>query len=88
MTIIEAIGFGAASCTTLSFVPQVLKVWRTKSVADISLTMYLVFFVGLVQWFVYGILLQSWPIIIANAVTMMLAGELLVRYVVLERRAS
>ncbi len=88
MTITEAIGFGAATCTTLAFVPQVLKVWQTKSVADISLTMYLVFFIGLVQWFTYGLLLHSWPIILANAVTMLLAGAVLVMKVVFERRAK
>ncbi len=88
MTITEAIGFGAATCTTLAFVPQVLKVWQTRSVADISLTMYLVFFVGLMQWFAYGILLHSWPIIIANAVTMMLAGAVLAMKLVFGRRAA
>lgn len=88
MTITEAIGFGAATCTTFAFVPQVIHVWRTRSAADISLAMYLVFFVGLMQWFAYGLLLHSWPIIIANAVTMMLAGAVLVMKLAFERRAK
>jgi MtN3 and saliva related transmembrane protein len=77
MTITDAIGFGGATCTTLAFVPQVLKIWRTRSVNDISLTMYLVFFVGLVQWLIYGILLDSWPMILSNIVTIVLTGAVL-----------
>ena len=77
MTATDAIGFGAATCTTLAFVPQVMKVWRTRSTADISLTMYVVFVVGLLQWLLYGIALNSWPVILANAVTMGLAGAVL-----------
>jgi MtN3 and saliva related transmembrane protein len=77
MTIPDAIGFGGATCTTLAFVPQVLKIWRTRSVADISLAMYLVFFIGLVQWLIYGILLNSWPMILSNIVTIVLAGAVL-----------
>ena len=88
MTITEAIGFGAAACTTLAFVPQVLKVWQTRSVADISLTMYLVFLFGLAQWLSYGILLHSWPIIVANAATMVLAGAVLGMKLVFGRRGA
>ncbi len=65
----EIIGLLAAILTTAAFVPQVYKTWKTKSVEDISLTMYTVLFIGLVLWLAYGISLNSLPIIIANSVT-------------------
>jgi MtN3 and saliva related transmembrane protein len=77
MTIADAVGYGAATCTTLAFVPQVWRVWRTRSADDISAAMYVVFFAGLTLWFGYGVLLGSWPIIVANAFTMLLAGSVL-----------
>jgi MtN3 and saliva related transmembrane protein len=72
--------FGAlgAFCTTVAFVPQVAKIWRTKSTKDISLPMYLVFSAGVVCWFVYGVLLWAWPIMVANAFTIVLAGAVVV----------
>lgn len=73
----EAFGYAAASCTTLSFVPQVLKVWRTRSAQDISSGMYLLFILGLALWLVYGTARVSWPIICANTVTIGLAGAVL-----------
>lgn len=67
--IYEIIGLVAAILTTAAFVPQVYKTWKTKSVDDISLTMYSVLFMGLILWLVYGISINSLPIIIANSVT-------------------
>ncbi len=67
--IYEIIGLIAAILTTAAFVPQVYKTWKTKSVEDISLTMYSVLFIGLMLWLTYGISLNSLPIIIANSVT-------------------
>ena len=69
MDIYEILGLIAAILTTAAFVPQVYKTWKTKSVDDISLTMYSVLFVGLILWLIYGISLNSLPIIIANSVT-------------------
>ena len=66
---VEIIGIIGASLTTASFVPQVYKVIRTKSVEGISLTMYSVFFVGILFWFYYGIKINSFSVILANAVT-------------------
>ena len=60
----EMIGFVAAVLTTISFVPQVYKVWKSKSVTGISLVMYLIFFCGVLLWLVYGL-------IIGNAVTVL-----------------
>ena len=66
---VEIIGIIGASLTTASFVPQVYKVIKTKSVEGISLTMYSVFFVGILFWFYYGIKINSFSVILANAVT-------------------
>ncbi len=78
MTLSDGLGYAAATCTTLSFVPQALKVWRTRSAAGISTSMYSVFIVGLVLWLAYGVALHAWPIIAANAVTLLLATSVLV----------
>ena len=73
----EWIGYFAASLTTLSFVPQVWQTWQTRHTQDISLRMYLLFTCGVALWLVYGLLLEAWPIIVANAVTLVLAGTVL-----------
>ena len=65
----EIIGLAAATLTTAAFVPQVYKTWKTKSADELSLTMYLVFVTGIMLWLVYGILLNSLSIILANIVT-------------------
>ena len=75
---IEIIGLLAAICTTIAFLPQVLRTWKTRSVADISLSMYLVLCTGLVLWLVYGLYIGSLPVVLANAVTLVLAGAVLV----------
>ncbi len=64
------IGSIAAFCTTAAFVPQVVRVWRLKSSEQISLTMFLVFSVGTLAWLVYGLLIRSDPVILANGVTL------------------
>ncbi len=74
----ELTGFVAAILTTFSFVPQVLHVWRTRSVADISLGMYSTYTFGIAVWLIYGILIMSWPIVLANLVTLVLASSVLV----------
>jgi len=66
---IEIIGVIAAILTTSAFVPQVYKTWKTKSVKELSLTMYLVMFIGISLWLTYGILINSFSIILANIVT-------------------
>ena len=73
----DTVGFVAAALTTVAFVPQVWKVWRTRSTQDISLGMYIFFTSGVVMWLLYGVLLGAWPIIIANGITVLLAGGIL-----------
>lgn len=77
MTTIDWIGSVAAALTTTAFIPQAWKVWRSRHTADISLGMYVLFTLGVALWLCYGLLLQSWPIIIANGVTLLLAGVVL-----------
>ncbi|MFL2594831.1 MAG: SemiSWEET transporter [Flavobacteriaceae bacterium] len=74
----EIIGLIAAVCTTFAFVPQVMKVWKTKQTKDLSLRMYSIMFLGILLWLVYGILIDSLSIILANVVTATLVGMILV----------
>jgi len=71
------IGAGAALLTTASFVPQAVLTLRTRDVSGVSLGMYLLFTTGVALWLVYGIALGEWPIIVANAVTLVLASLIL-----------
>jgi MtN3 and saliva related transmembrane protein len=77
MTLSTWIGSAAAILTTIAFIPQAWKAWHIKHTADISLGMYVLFTIGVALWLVYGILLESWPIIIANSVTLIFAGIVL-----------
>ncbi len=74
----EIIGTIAATLTTLSFLPQTIKVIKTRHTKDISLLMYVLLVVGVSLWFVYGIMLHSWPIIISNFVTLPLVITILI----------
>lgn len=78
MNTTDWIGSSAAILTTTAFIPQAVKVWHTRHTADISLGMYTLFTLGVALWLIYGALLDSWPIIIANCVTLLLAGAVLV----------
>jgi MtN3 and saliva related transmembrane protein len=77
-TLITAIGFAAAALTTLAFLPQAVKSWRSRSTSDVSLGMALLLVTGIVLWLAYGLLRADLPIIAANAVTLVLAGSILV----------
>lgn len=73
----EVIGIVAAFLTTASFVPQAWKVLHTRETGAISLVMYSMFTAGVATWLAYGILTTQWSIIIANAITVVLAGTIL-----------
>jgi MtN3 and saliva related transmembrane protein len=77
METVTILGFIAAICTTSSFVPQVVKILKTKSTKDISLMMYSVLATGVLLWMIYGILIKEIPIIAANAVGFVLVGTIL-----------
>lgn len=71
--LIKYIGFFAAFCTTVAFIPQAVKVYKTKSTKDISLYMFIVFSIGVLSWLIYGISKLDLPLILANAVTLILS---------------
>lgn len=68
----EILGLMAAAITTFGFVPQVYKIWKEKSTHDISLNMYLLLTLGLFLWLIYGINIESLPVILANGITLLL----------------
>lgn len=78
MLLIDLVGYAAATLATAAFVPQAVHTFRTKDVSGISLGMYSAFTLGVGLWLVYGLLLGSWPIVVANAITLSLAISILV----------
>ena len=70
MNYITIIGLVAAACTTTAFFPQILQVYRTKQTRDLSLPTFILLTTGIFLWLVYGILLESLPIILANFITL------------------
>jgi MtN3 and saliva related transmembrane protein len=86
----EIIGVVAAILTTGSFLPQAIKVLRTRQTEAISLIMYSMFTAGVATWLVYGAMTTQWSITIANAITLVLSGTILVmklRAVIVAARA-
>ena len=74
---LEWMGYAAATCTTLSFIPQAVKTIRSRDTSGISLWMYVVFTFGIACWFGYGVFLQSWPMIVSKAITFLLSSTIL-----------
>lgn len=81
----DLIGYAAAALTTGSFLPQAILTLRTRDTSGISLAMYGAFTAGVALWLVYGIALGEWPIVVANAVTLVLATTILGTKLVVER---
>jgi MtN3 and saliva related transmembrane protein len=77
MTLITAIGLLAGALTTVAFLPQVIKTWKTKSTRDVSLGMFVMFCTGVFLWIIYGALIGDLPIVAANIVTLSLASTIL-----------
>ena len=74
---VELIGFAAAFLTTIAFIPQVIQVWKSKSVEGLSLTTYIIFIIGVFLWFLYGLIIGSLSMIIANFITVLLASVII-----------
>lgn len=72
MESIDLVGYVAATLTTAAFLPQVFQIWQSKSTKDLSLPTLLSFIAGVSIWLIYGLLVKSAPIIVANAVTLVL----------------
>lgn len=88
MANVEWIGYLAGCLTTAAFAPQALQILRTRRVEDISLAMYVSFVAGVALWVAYGVAQESIAIVVANSVTLLLAGSVLVMKIVLAGRAS
>jgi len=73
----DLLGFVAATLTTIAFIPQTLQSWKTRDMSGISLPMYSLFTVGVILWIVYASLIQNWPVLIANIVTLGTSGSIL-----------
>jgi MtN3 and saliva related transmembrane protein len=73
----DLIGYGAAALTTAAFIPQAVKSWTSRDLSGISLSMYGLFTLGVGLWLLYGIFIGSWPVILANGITLALAGTVL-----------
>ena len=86
MSSLEWLGFLAGACTTLSFVPQVMRIWKRRSTEDISLGMYLLFSLGVVLWLFYGLLNAALSIIFANALTLLLIFTVLAMKYLFQKR--
>lgn len=75
--LVSAIGFLAALCSVVSFVPQVIKIWRERDATNVSYRMYVITVTGFSLWLLYGILLGAWPIIVANGLCLALSATIL-----------
>ena len=75
---IDLFGFLAALLTTIAFLPQLYKTWETKSADDVSLIMLILFITGLIFWIIYGLKIQSIPILVANVVTFIFNFSILI----------
>ena len=77
MTLITVLCLLAASLTTISFLPQIIKIWKTQKTGDISFVMYIILVTGVFLWLIYGFLIKDLPLILANLVTLILVSSVL-----------
>lgn len=77
ISLISIVGAAAALCSMTSFTPQILKIWRERDASSVSLRMFLLTVTGFVLWTIYGVLLGSWPVAVANAVCLVLSAVIL-----------
>ncbi len=74
---ITTLGITAGILTTIAYLPQLIKTWQSKSAGDISWTMLIVLCIGIILWLAYGFAIHDLPILLANMVTLLLAGVIL-----------
>ncbi|UVT17039.1 MAG: SemiSWEET transporter [Nitrospira sp.] len=77
MDLTTFIGLVAGTLTTIAFLPQLTKILKTRSTKDVSTAMFIIFSTGVLLWLIYGLLIHSIPVIIANAITLALASVIL-----------
>ena len=75
---IDILGWIAGTLTTIAFFPQLLKTWTTKSAKDVSLVMMIIFCIGVFLWVLYGLTINSMPVVITNLITLILALLILI----------
>jgi MtN3 and saliva related transmembrane protein len=85
---LDWLGYAAATLTTVSFVLQAWHTFRTRDASGISLGMYGMFTVGIALWLAYGLVLGAWPIVFANAVTLLFAASILAMKLALDWRRA
>ncbi|HNV29453.1 MAG TPA: SemiSWEET transporter [Cyclobacteriaceae bacterium] len=73
----KLLGLIAGFLTTMAFIPQVVKTWRTRSAKDLSLVMFLLYCLGVFLWMIYGIMIDELPVILWNIITLILAAVIL-----------
>jgi len=83
---IDLFGFSAALLTTIAFLPQLFKTWRTQSAEDVSLIMLILFIIGLICWIIYGSEIHSTPIVVANVVTFIFNLSILILKITYTKR--
>ena len=82
----DLFGFAAALLTTIAFLPQLFKTWRTQSAEDVSLIMLILFIIGLICWIIYGSEIHSTPIVVANVVTFIFNLSILILKITYTKR--
>lgn len=85
---IGVIGIIAGICTTISFIPQIIKILKTRHARDISLYMYMVLTTGIFLWLIYGILLKRFPIILANSISFALCVFIIISKIRYDRKSG
>ncbi len=70
MDYINIMGLIAGTLTTISYLPQAIKIWKKKSAKEVSLLMYIIISIGILLWLIYGIEIQSLPLILANGISL------------------
>lgn len=88
LTSMDILGLVAGSLTTIAFVPQLLKVWKSKSAQDISYVMFIMFIAGIILWEIYGWGIHSMPVILFNVITFVLGLAILVLKFIFDRKAN
>ncbi len=84
--IVQVLGVGAALCSTISFAPQVIKIYRDKAAESVSLRMYALTVTGFSLWIAYGLFLKSWQLVVSNAICLLLSGAILALKMRYDRR--
>ena len=84
----EVFGFAAATLSTIAFLPQVVKTWKTRSAKDVSYALLLIFSTGCLCWVIYGYQVEAMPVMIANAFTLTLNLTILAMKIVFENNSD